>query len=93
MIVAVRHTVADVAAWKRVFDEHAAIRKEHGATGHRVLQSAEDPNTVLVLNDFPDRASIEAFASDPSLADAMQRAGVVSQPEITIWDETEETPY
>lgn len=93
MIVAVRHTVADVAAWKRVFDEHAAVRKQHGATGHRLLQSAEDPKTVLILNYFPDRASIDAFASDPSLADAMQRAGVVAQPEITIWDETEETPY
>lgn len=93
MILAVRHTVADFPAWKRVFDEHAAVRKQHGATGHRLLQSADDPNTVTVLNVFPDRASIEAFASDPSMAEAMQRAGVVSQPDITIWDETEETPY
>jgi quinol monooxygenase YgiN len=93
MILAVRHTTADFAAWKRVFDEHAAVRKEHGATGHTLLQSADDPNTVTILNRFPDRASIDAFASDPSLAEAMKRAGVVSAPEITIWDETEETPY
>ena len=93
MILAFRHTVADFPAWKRGFDEHGAVRKEHGATGHTLLVSSEDPNTVLVLNRFPDRASIDAFVNDPSLAEAMERAGVVSQPEIAVWDEDEEIPY
>ena len=93
MILAVRHTTADFAAWKRGFDEHAAVRKEHGATGHTLLQSADDPNTVTILNRFPDRTSIEAFVNDPSLAEVMKRAGVVGPPDISIWEETEEVPY
>jgi hypothetical protein len=38
MIIMVQHTVRDYDAWKRVFDEHEAVRKEHGATGHQLYR-------------------------------------------------------
>ena len=43
-------------------------------TGARVLH---DGNAVLVLIDFPDAASVQAFMADPSLAEAMTKGGVI----------------
>jgi hypothetical protein len=88
--IAVRHSVADFDTWKNGFDEHDKIRRSHGSTGYQVLR---DGNTVLALIDFPDTAAAQAFQSDPTLADAMQRAGVVSAPDISVWTEVEDEHY
>ena len=93
MILSVKHTVADFDAWKLVFDEHAANRKEHGATGHRLARSLDDPNSLTVLTMFPDRTSAEGFVADPSLREVMSRAGVTSEPTIEFLEVTEEAPY
>ena len=88
-VVAVRHAVEDFEKWKLVFDEHRSVRESHGAKGHRLLAEAGDPRTVLVLNEFPDLVSAEAFASDPSLPEAMARAGVNGPPRIEFYETLE----
>jgi quinol monooxygenase YgiN len=93
MILSVKHTVADFEAWKSVFDEHAANRKEHGATGHRLARSLDDPNSLTVLTMFPDRVAAEGFLADASLRQAMSSAGVTSEPIIELVEVTEEVPY
>ncbi len=93
MILSVKHTVADFEAWKLVFDEHAANRKEHGATGHRLARSLDDSNSLTVLTMFPDRAAAEGFLADASLRKAMSAAGVTSKPTIEFLEVTEEVPY
>jgi hypothetical protein len=79
--LAVRHTVSDFDTWKPVFDGHAGVRAGHGATSTRVLH---DGNTVLVLIDFPDAASVQSFMADPSLAEAMSKGGVVGAPDVSV---------
>jgi heme-degrading monooxygenase HmoA len=93
MIIIVQHKVRDYDAWKVVFDEHQAVRTRHGATGHLLYQGADDPNEVTVLNRFPSRAQAEAFAADPSLKEAMERGGVISEPRVTWLRETEDVDY
>jgi heme-degrading monooxygenase HmoA len=93
MIIMVQHTVRDYDAWKAVFDEHQAVRTQYGATGHLLYQGAEDPNEVTVVNQFPSREQAEAFAADPSLKEAMERGGVISEPRITWAQETEDVDY
>lgn len=93
MIVSVKHTVADFGVWKHVFDEHATSRKEHGATGHRLAQSLDDPNALTVLVMFPDRGAAEGFLADASLREAMSGAGVTSEPNVELLEVTEEVPY
>lgn len=93
MIIMVQHTVSDYDAWKRVFDEHEAVRRQHGATGHQLYRGADDPNAVTVINYFPSREQAEAFATDPSLKDAMERGGVVSEPRVTWVEESESVDY
>jgi len=93
MIIMVQHTVRDYDAWKRVFDEHEAVRTKHGATGHQLYRGADDPNAVTIVNHFPSREQAEAFATDPSLREAMERGGVVGEPRITWAEESESVDY
>lgn len=86
--VAVRHRVADFDTWKAGYDEHGAVRKEFGCTGDMLLRDAADPNSILVLTFWPTAADAQAFATDPRLPDAMQKAGVVSEPRIEIYEES-----
>ena len=74
-VVAVRHPVEDFDKWKLVFDEHRAVRESHTARGHWLLVDHNEPGTQLILNEFPNRQAAEAFASDPSLPEAMARGG------------------
>jgi hypothetical protein len=86
----VQHSVADFDTWKTSFDAHSSIRAGHGATSHRVLH---DGNDVIVLIEFPDAVSVEAFATDPSLAEAMKNGGVVSAPQRSVVEEAEVVTY
>jgi len=92
-IAAVRHPVADFAKWKLVFDEHRANRESHHALGHLLCTAYDEPDTLLVINEFATRADAEAFASDPSLADAMARAGVTGPPRIEFYELDERVSY
>ena len=88
--LAVRHTVQDFDTWKAAFDAHAAARRGHGATGHRVLRDGQD---LLVLIDFDTPEHAGAFTTDPSLKQAMADAGVTSAPDITVREEAEGLRY
>lgn len=88
--LAVRHSVADYNTWKAAFDEHASVRRGHGATGHRVLR---DGNDVLVLLEFPDVSAAESFKADQSLRTALQNAGVQGAPDISMRTEAEQVRY
>lgn len=92
-VVAVRHSVQDFEKWKLVFDEHRAVRESHGATGHWLLVDVNEPGTQLVLNEFPSRTAAEAFAVDPSLPEAMARAGVSGPPRIEFYQLAERVDY
>ena len=85
--VAVRHRVTDFDAWRAVYDEHGVVRKELHTTGDQVLRDASDPNEVLVLTFWPTAADARAFVEDPSLREAMGRAGVVGMPRIEFYEE------
>jgi len=86
----VRHTVEDFDNWKLGFDGHDSNRRLHGATGHRLLR---DGNAITILIDFPDVAAAKAFAEDPSLPEAMSKAGVVGAPELSFLSTVEEVSY
>lgn len=91
--VIVRHHVADYDRWYPVFKEHGEARRGNGATGHSILRAADDPNTVVIVNDFATLDGARAFTTDPSLKDAMARAGVDSEPQVWICEEEESETY
>jgi heme-degrading monooxygenase HmoA len=53
-----------------------------------LLRDASDPQSVLILTFWPTPADAQAFATDPRLPEVMKKAGVVSEPRIEIYEET-----
>jgi hypothetical protein len=92
-LLVVNHRVRDFAAWKPVFDEHQAVRTKHGATRHWLYQDADEPNDVTVATEFPTREQAQAFVDDPSLAEAMGKAGVEGPPHIHFREPVEQVDY
>jgi len=80
----VHHKVQDYSAWRKIFDEDDKRRKEYGSTGFQVLKSANDPNDLTVIMDYPSVDAAKAFATSDALKEKMKNAGVVSQPEMTF---------
>jgi len=91
--VIVRHRVKDYDTWKPAFDEHGAVRREHGALGHRLYRSSADASEQIIVNLFGDAAAAQAFLDDPSLPEVMQRAGVDGAPEIHVCEQVEVVDY
>ena len=91
--VIVQHHVADYERWFTAFTEHGEVRRQHGATGHTVTRSIDDPNLVVIVNDFATIGGAKAFALDPSLPQAMARAGVDGPPQVWITEEASTVAY
>jgi quinol monooxygenase YgiN len=91
--VIVQHHVVDYDRWLLVFTEHQAVRKSHGATGHSVSRAVEDPNTIVIVNDFATAEGARAFMQDPSLPAAMERGGVDGAPQVWLVEEADAKQY
>ncbi len=85
----IRHRVADYAKWKVAFDEHGAVRREYGFTGHSLHREAGDPNVVIIAFRVADVNRAKEFASSDDLRTAMERAGVQGPPEIWFAEDVE----
>ena len=87
------HHVADYDVWKTVFDEHENVRRGHGQLEHRVFRSVDNPNRVVVHNDFASEDDARSFMADPSLAAVMKRAGVTDEPWLGMTERVEQKRY
>ncbi len=81
----VRHSVADYAGWRTVYEELETLRAQHGCTDRRVFSALGDANDLFVTHDFGTVADAESFAASPQLKEGMARAGVVGAPRIEIF--------
>lgn len=91
--VIVQHHVVDYDRWLPVFTDHEAVRRQHGATGHSVGRSVDDPNTLVIVNDFASLEGALAFTQDPSLPAAMERGGADGTPQVWIVEESDARRY
>jgi quinol monooxygenase YgiN len=80
----VRHKVADFDKWKVVFEEVESFRKQLGSTGSHVFRNNANSNEVLVITDWNNKEQGIKFGQSPELKAAMERAGVISVPEISF---------
>jgi len=78
-VLLARYEVADLDAFLRVFDAFEATRREHGATGHRVLRSSDSELRVTVLIDFDSPEHARTFADSAARAAALDEAGVLER--------------
>ena len=76
----ITHPVTDFDAWKTVFDQFEAVRKEGGELSAVVLRHSDDPNMVTVLSTWDTVETAQAFFASGDLKEAMQEAGVTAPP-------------
>jgi hypothetical protein len=94
LIILVQHQVRDFASWKPVFEEQGGlVRIRHGATGHRLYRSLDDPNDVVVAVEFPADELARSFLADPALKEEMEHAGVQGEPTVVPCEEVEAVSY
>lgn len=74
--VLILHAVKDYPAWKQVFDEAAALRKEAGEQSYQLLHDAGDRNRVVHFSKWASLAQARAFFESDRLVEIRRRAGV-----------------
>ncbi|MEY4966276.1 MAG: hypothetical protein RL274_1859 [Pseudomonadota bacterium] len=82
----IHHKVASYATWRPQFDADEARRNTAGLTKPRVMQSADNPNNLVLLFDMADIAKAKVFASADTTKQIMGKAGVQGAPEILFLD-------
>jgi ABC-type sugar transport system substrate-binding protein len=78
----VRLEVVQYSEWRKVYDGFAPARKAAGITESTLWQSADDPNDVTIVNEFPTLEQARAFAASGELKDAMHNSGLRGPPQV-----------
>ncbi len=84
VLAVVSHPVADIAAWRIVYDEAQPVRDAAGVTGAEVFVDATDPSMMVIIHRFPLVEAAEGFFANPDLKAAMERGGVTAPPTVMI---------
>ena len=82
--VVLNHRVKDFAAWKPFFDADDVRRRSAGARVLKVGTKPEDPNDVVMIFEVDDPNSFQKMAADPELRAVMDKAGVISEPQVVL---------
>lgn len=80
----VRHRVGDYNRWKEVFDGLSELKLRYGCKRYRIFQVAGDRNDLLVMEEFDNAEQARSFLESKDLSNAMQVAGVVGTPEMSL---------
>jgi len=84
LITTVTHTVKDFSSWKKVYDSGEKLRQNAGVNDNLLLRSLSNENVVTVLGTSSSAAKFSQFISNPDLKTAMDKAGVISKPEVKV---------
>ena len=74
--VLIVHEVADYAAWKKVFDEAAGIRKEAGEISYQLLKQQNDVNNIVHFSRWTSLQDARRFFESLKLVEIRKKAGV-----------------
>jgi quinol monooxygenase YgiN len=86
--VLIIHEVADYAAWKIIFDQASAIRKNAGERSYQVLRYEEDANKIVHFSQWTSTADARKFFESPELVEIRKQAGVKA-PDFLYLEELE----
>lgn len=80
----VQHDVADIAAWRDVFDSGLSVRQSAGELQFQIITLDGPPATVLAIFEWTSEESALEFVNDSAVRNAMASAGVISEPVISL---------
>lgn len=86
--VLIIHEVADYAAWKKVFDNAADIRKTAGEQSFQLLKYETDANQIVHFSKWSSLEAAKRFFESPELVKIRLEAGVKS-PEFIYLEQLE----
>ena len=86
--VLIIHEVAAYAAWKKVFDAAAEIRRNAGERSYQVLKYQNDPNRIVHFSMWTSIEDARSFFESPKLVKIRAEAGVKS-PEFIYLEQLE----
>ncbi len=79
-----QHRVADYDSWRPVYDEDGERRSAAGLSEIGVYRKTGDENLVLLVWGAENVEGFQAMFTSDELKDKMQKAGVISEPEVWI---------
>jgi hypothetical protein len=80
------HKVANYSKWLPLYEAHDSARLASGLHNYVIGRGVADSNMVMVALNMDDAVKAKAFAADPGLKTAMQKAGVVGAPKLAYLD-------
>jgi hypothetical protein len=80
----ISHTVADFDQWLAGYDAADDLRSANGIVGHAANRSLENPSLAIVYHQAESFDTLHAFLENPDLKEAMNNAGVTSEPEVSF---------
>jgi hypothetical protein len=81
-----RHKVRNYDDWRPHYDNDEERRSGAGIRTVNVMRSAEDPNDIWMYWEVDSPDTLNQMLSDPDLKAKMEEAGVISEPEVTIFN-------
>jgi len=84
-VMEISHTVKDYAAWRPAFDADSVNRKASGLEKIVVGRGLDQTNNILGVLKVADVGKAKEFSASPRLKEVMEKAGVISKPEIQIY--------
>jgi hypothetical protein len=84
----IRFRGGDFESWKAAFDQHEPQRVKHGAVGHWIARSIDDPNQFIGVVEFTSRGGARAYAEDPDRMDVQRALMIEGGPHNKTWDES-----
>ena len=86
--VLIIHKVADYPAWKTVFDNAAALRRDAGEESYQLLRTDTDANRIVHFSRWRSLAAACAFFESERVVQIRKDAGVEA-PEFIYLEELE----
>ncbi len=87
--VLIIHEVEDYAAWKKIFDDAASIRKSAGELSFQILKSDDNLNKIVHFSKWSSLSRAKAFFESAELIEIRKQAGVKA-PEFIYLEQLEE---
>lgn len=84
-VALITHTVKDYATWRPIFDADSVNRKAGGMETIVVGREIDHPNNIYMAYNVADVKKATDFGNSPKLKETMQKAGVISKPDIKFF--------
>jgi len=82
--ILIKHKVENYEKWKAEFDAFKDQRKQGGEKSYQIYRPVDDPDNLTILFEWESEDTAKTFLGSVELREAMQRAGVSQDPEISV---------